>query len=91
MVSASQTVQHSKWLEAARSLPWRAKVPSLNILLTSTAWRNDHNGFSHQGPGLIQVMLTHRGERHPRLPPAGRELPALRGRPLPRARNPTST
>lgn len=62
MVSASQTVQHSKWLEEAVVLPWRAPVPSLNVLLTSTAWRNDHNGFSHQGPGLIQVMLTHRGE-----------------------------
>ncbi|MCW2784047.1 MAG: phosphoketolase [Marmoricola sp.] len=62
MVSASQTVQHSKWLEESLGLPWRAKVPSLNVLLTSTAWRNDHNGFSHQGPGLIQVMLTHRGE-----------------------------
>jgi xylulose-5-phosphate/fructose-6-phosphate phosphoketolase len=62
MVSASQTVQHSKWLEEAITLPWREKVPSLNVLLTSTAWRNDHNGFSHQGPGLIQVMLTHRGE-----------------------------
>ncbi len=37
-------------------------MPSLNILLTSTAWRNDHNGFSHQGPGLIQIVLTHRGE-----------------------------
>ncbi|MEO5652058.1 MAG: phosphoketolase family protein [Marmoricola sp.] len=62
MVSASQTVQHSKWLEESLVLPWRAPVPSLNVLLTSTAWRNDHNGFSHQGPGLIQVMLTHRGE-----------------------------
>lgn len=61
MVSASQTVQHSKWLEESLALPWRAAVPSLNVLLTSTAWRNDHNGFSHQGPGLIQVMLTHRG------------------------------
>ncbi len=61
MVSASQTVQHSKWLEESLGLPWRAPVPSLNVLLTSTAWRNDHNGFSHQGPGLIQVMLTHRG------------------------------
>ncbi|MCW2867982.1 MAG: phosphoketolase, partial [Marmoricola sp.] len=61
MVSASQTVQHSKWLEAAGALPWRAPVPSLNLLLTSTAWRNDHNGFSHQGPGLIQVLITHRG------------------------------
>jgi xylulose-5-phosphate/fructose-6-phosphate phosphoketolase len=62
MVSASQTVQHSKWLEEAAHLPWRAKVPSLNILLTSTAWRNDHNGFSHQGPGLIQVVLNQRGD-----------------------------
>jgi len=61
MVSASQTVQHSKWLEESVGLDWRAPVPSLNVLLTSTAWRNDHNGFSHQGPGLIQVMLTHRG------------------------------
>ena len=62
MVSASQTIQHSKWLEEANQLHWRAKVPSLNILLTSTAWRNDHNGFSHQGPGLIQNVITHRGE-----------------------------
>ncbi|MEQ4303543.1 phosphoketolase family protein [Plantactinospora sp. B6F1] len=62
MVSASQTVQHGKWLQEAGHLPWRAKVPSLNILLTSTAWRNDHNGFSHQGPGLIQVVLTQRGD-----------------------------
>ncbi|KRF48896.1 phosphoketolase [Terrabacter sp. Soil811] len=62
MVSASMTVQHSKWLQEANKLDWRAKVPSLNILLTSTAWRNDHNGFSHQGPGLIQTVLNARGE-----------------------------
>ncbi|SPL91818.1 Xylulose-5-phosphate phosphoketolase @ Fructose-6-phosphate phosphoketolase [[Actinomadura] parvosata subsp. kistnae] len=62
MVSASQTVQHGKWLQEAGRLPWRARVPSLNVLLTSTAWRNDHNGFSHQGPGLIQVVLTQRGD-----------------------------
>jgi len=61
MVSASQTIQHSKWLQEADNLPWRVKVPSLNILLTSTAWRNDHNGFSHQGPGLIQNVITTRG------------------------------
>jgi xylulose-5-phosphate/fructose-6-phosphate phosphoketolase len=61
MVSASQTIQHSKWLQEADNLPWRAPVPSLNILLTSTAWRNDHNGFSHQGPGLIQNVITTRG------------------------------
>ncbi len=61
MVSASQTIQHGKWLQEADNLPWRAPVPSLNILLTSTAWRNDHNGFSHQGPGLIQNVITSRG------------------------------
>ncbi|HET8524071.1 MAG TPA: phosphoketolase family protein [Thermomicrobiales bacterium] len=61
MVSSSMTVQHTKWLQEAIELPWREPVPSLNILLTSTAWRNDHNGFSHQGPGLIDVMLSKRG------------------------------
>ncbi|WP_305094936.1 phosphoketolase [Prescottella sp. R16] len=58
MVSASMTIQHTKWLERARSLHWRAPVASLNILLTSTCWRNDHNGFSHQGPGLIDTVLS---------------------------------
>lgn len=58
MVSASMTVQHAKWLQHARQLPWRHPVPSLNILLTSTCWRNDHNGFSHQGPGLIDTVLS---------------------------------
>ncbi len=61
MVSASMTVQHTKWLEGARDLAWRRPVPSLNVLLTSTCWRNDHNGFSHQGPGLIDTLLTKRG------------------------------
>jgi len=61
MVSASMTIQHTKWLEEAVKLAWRAPVPSLNILLTSTCWRNDHNGFSHQGPGLIDTALNLRG------------------------------
>jgi xylulose-5-phosphate/fructose-6-phosphate phosphoketolase len=61
MVSASMTVQHTKWLQEAIKLSWREPVPSLNVLLTSTCWRNDHNGFSHQGPGLIDVMLSKRG------------------------------
>jgi xylulose-5-phosphate/fructose-6-phosphate phosphoketolase len=61
MVSASMTVQHTKWLQEARNLDWRAPIASLNILLTSTCWRNDHNGFSHQGPGLIDVLLSKRG------------------------------
>ncbi|MFJ6416054.1 phosphoketolase [Paeniglutamicibacter sp. NPDC091659] len=58
MVSASMTVQHAKWLQHSRELPWRQPVSSLNILLTSTCWRNDHNGFSHQGPGLIDTVLS---------------------------------
>ena len=61
MVSASMTVQHAKWLQEAQNLAWRTPVASLNILLTSTCWRNDHNGFSHQGPGLIDVVLSKRG------------------------------
>jgi xylulose-5-phosphate/fructose-6-phosphate phosphoketolase len=61
MVSASMAIQHAKWLEAAEELDWRAPVPSLNVLLTSTCWRNDHNGFSHQGPGLIDTMISLRG------------------------------
>jgi xylulose-5-phosphate/fructose-6-phosphate phosphoketolase len=61
MVSASMTVQHAKWLEEAGRLHWRRPVSSLNILLTSTCWRQDHNGFSHQGPGLIDVVLSKRG------------------------------
>ncbi|MGI8552168.1 MAG: phosphoketolase family protein [Dehalococcoidia bacterium] len=61
MIAASMIVQHTKWLEVGTRLAWRESVSSLNILLTSTAWRNDHNGFSHQGPGLIDVMLSKRG------------------------------
>jgi xylulose-5-phosphate/fructose-6-phosphate phosphoketolase len=61
MVSASMTVQHTKWLEESIKLAWRRPIPSLNILLTSTCWRNDHNGFSHQGPGLIDTVLAMKG------------------------------
>lgn len=62
MVSASMCVQHAKWLETAADLRWREPVASLNILLTSTCWRNDHNGFSHQGPGLIDTMMAMSGD-----------------------------
>jgi xylulose-5-phosphate/fructose-6-phosphate phosphoketolase len=57
MVSASMLVQHAKWLQEAKRLEWRVPVPSLNVLLTSTCWRNDHNGFSHQGPGLLDTVI----------------------------------
>ncbi|GAB3326362.1 phosphoketolase family protein [Geodermatophilus aquaeductus] len=56
MVSASMVVQHAKWLQQSVLEPGRPPVPSLNVLLTSTTWRNDHNGFSHQGPGLIDTV-----------------------------------
>jgi xylulose-5-phosphate/fructose-6-phosphate phosphoketolase len=61
MVSDSMTIQHAKWLQEATKLPWRKPIASLNFLLTSTCWRNDHNGFSHQGPGLIDVVLSSKG------------------------------
>jgi xylulose-5-phosphate/fructose-6-phosphate phosphoketolase len=57
MIVASMSMQHTKWLEHAKRIPWRADVPSLNYLLTSTCWRNDHNGFSHQGPGFIDTVI----------------------------------
>ena len=91
MVSASQTIQHAKWLQEASHLPWRAKVPSLNILLTSTAWRNDHNGFSHQGPGPDQERPAAPRRRGADLPAAGRQLPAVRGPALRSRRCRTST
>ena len=51
MITDSMTVQFSKWLQEALALQWRKPIASLNFLLTSTCWRNDHNGFSHQGQG----------------------------------------
>jgi len=50
--------QHAKWLEKALDVPWRASVSSLNILVTSTVWRQDHNGFSHQDPGFLDVVTN---------------------------------
>lgn len=61
MVSVSQSVQHTKWLKEAIDIDWRESVPSLNILLSSTAWRNDHNGFSHQGPGVLSTIVNMQG------------------------------
>ncbi|MEU5432169.1 phosphoketolase family protein [Streptomyces sp. NPDC020719] len=54
----SMVGQHIKWLRTARTLPWRAPVPSLNYLLTSHVWRQDHNGFSHQDPGFVDHVLN---------------------------------
>lgn len=50
--------QHAKWLNITAGLEWRKKLPSLNILLASHVWRQDHNGFTHQDPGFIDVVLN---------------------------------
>ncbi len=49
---------HAKWLASSREQPWRAPVSSLNLLLSSTVWRQDHNGFTHQDPGFLDVVLN---------------------------------
>ena len=50
--------QHAKWLEVTSKLPWRRKIASLNILLASHVWRQDHNGFTHQDPGFIDIVMN---------------------------------
>ncbi len=50
--------QHAKWLEKCNELPWRAKVASLNVLITALVWRQDHNGFTHQDPGFLDVVAN---------------------------------
>jgi xylulose-5-phosphate/fructose-6-phosphate phosphoketolase len=49
---------HAKWLAICNDLPWRAPVSSLNLLITSTVWRQDHNGFTHQDPGFLDVVCN---------------------------------
>jgi xylulose-5-phosphate/fructose-6-phosphate phosphoketolase len=54
--------QHAKWLKVSASLEWRAEIASLNYLLTSHVWRQDHNGFSHQDPGFIDHVINKKAE-----------------------------
>ncbi|CAN5425956.1 phosphoketolase family protein [soil metagenome] len=54
--------QHAKWLKVSRHLPWRQPIASLNYLLTSHVWRQDHNGFSHQDPGFIDVVANKKAD-----------------------------
>jgi xylulose-5-phosphate/fructose-6-phosphate phosphoketolase len=54
--------QHAKWLEASRKIAWRRPVASLNYLLSSHVWRQDHNGFSHQDPGFLDVVMNKKAE-----------------------------
>ncbi|WP_167631985.1 phosphoketolase [Mariprofundus ferrooxydans] len=50
--------QHAKWLAMSRDVDWRASVSSLNMLITSTVWRQDHNGFTHQDPGFLDLVVN---------------------------------
>ena len=50
--------QHAKWLEKCNELPWRADISSLNLLITGLVWRQDHNGFTHQDPGFLDVVAN---------------------------------
>ena len=54
--------QHAKWLKVTAQLPWRRKIASLNYLLASHVWRQDHNGFTHQDPGFIDLVMNKKAE-----------------------------
>ena len=54
--------QHAKWLKVTRGIPWRRPIASLNYLLTSHVWRQDHNGFSHQDPGFVDHVVNKKAE-----------------------------
>ncbi len=58
----SMVNQHAKWLKVTRTIPWRKPIASLNYLLTSHVWRQDHNGFSHQDPGFIDHVANKKSE-----------------------------
>lgn len=57
-IISSMFNQYAKWLEVSKQVPWRKPISSLNLLLSSTVWRQDHNGFSHQDPGFLDVVLN---------------------------------
>lgn len=58
----SMLTQHAKWIKMSSELPWRQDIASLNYLLTSHVWRQDHNGFTHQDPGFIDHIVNKKGE-----------------------------
>ena len=58
----SMTSQHAKWLKVTSELPWRQKIASLNYILTSHVWQQDHNGFTHQDPGFLNHLVTKKAD-----------------------------
>ncbi|MDX9740210.1 MAG: phosphoketolase family protein [Gammaproteobacteria bacterium] len=79
--------QHAKWLKVSKEVPWRRPIASLNYLLTSHVWRQDHNGFSHQDPGFIDVVANKKADTiRVYLPPDANTLLCITDRCL-RSRN----
>src|SRR3954453_15975755 len=79
--------QHAKWLRVCNRIPWRRPLASLNYLLSSHVWRQDHNGFSHQDPGFIDHVVNKKAEAiRVYLPPDAHTLPSVRDHCL-RSRN----
>jgi xylulose-5-phosphate/fructose-6-phosphate phosphoketolase len=58
----SMVAQHAKWLKVSNQLPWRQKISSLNLLLASTVWQQDHNGFTHQDPGFMDHIANKKAD-----------------------------
>ena len=58
----SMASQHAKWLKVTKELPWRAPIASLNYILTSYVWQQDHNGFTHQDPGFLNHLVTKKSD-----------------------------
>ncbi len=75
--------QHAKWLKTTRDIPWRRPIASLNYLLSSHVWRQDHNGFSHQDPGFIDHVVNKKAEVVRVYLPPDANTPAVGRRPLP--------
>ena len=72
--------QHAKWLKVTRDIPWRRPIASLNYLLTSHVWRQDHNGFTHQDPGFIDHVVNKKADVvRVYLPPDANTLAFRRG------------
>ena len=74
--------QHAKWLKVTRHIPWRRPIASLNYLLTSHVWRQDHNGFTHQDPGFIDHVVNKKADIVAGVSAAGCEHSALGRRSL---------
>ncbi|MBP3344724.1 MAG: phosphoketolase family protein [Clostridia bacterium] len=58
----SMVSQHAKWIKEIRSIPWRKPISSLNLILTSNVWQQDHNGYSHQEPGFLDHLVNKKGD-----------------------------